>query len=83
MSSPILSNMQQTAQAFFDGYNTWDIDAIMSTRAEDCVFITLPKSLRIPDRNNLEYARYLEEIMPIFKNFKVGVSQLPLYTTNR
>ena len=72
MSDP-LANMKRTAQGLLDGFSAWDLDAVMTPRAEDCVHILYPQSLGLPVRNNREFRRDFGATMPLFKNFKVRV----------
>jgi ketosteroid isomerase-like protein len=67
------SQLLQTALAAIDGYNKWDIDAIMAPRADHCMQEILPKSLDRPLMNNTEYRTYFGKMLPAFKNFTVTV----------
>ncbi|TKA65024.1 hypothetical protein B0A55_10565 [Friedmanniomyces simplex] len=67
----LLDNMKRTAKAVVDGYNKWDIDAIMAVRADNCIHHVLPKSLGREPRNNEDYRKYFASIMPLFKDFTI------------
>jgi len=67
----VLDQMKRTTKAVIDGYNNWDIEAIMAPRASDCISRVLPKSLGREPRNNDVYRQYFASIMPLFKDFTV------------
>jgi ketosteroid isomerase-like protein len=67
------SELLQTALAAVDGYNKWDIDAILAPRADSCTQEILPKSLGRPLLNNKDYRAYFEPLLPAFKNFTVTI----------
>jgi ketosteroid isomerase-like protein len=72
---PTLSSQKSTAQTFINAYNAWDIEAIMGYRAPECVQQALPSSMGKPAKNNTEYRKYLEKIIPLFLNFTVTVHE--------
>ncbi|KAF2820783.1 hypothetical protein CC86DRAFT_386832 [Ophiobolus disseminans] len=72
---PTLSSQKITAQTFIDAYNAWDIEAIMGYRSPECQQQALPSSMGKPAKNNAEYRRYLEKIIPLFLNFTVTVHE--------
>lgn len=55
----------KTAQAVIDGYNAWDIDAILAYRSPNCQHQVLPSSMGRVSQNNDEYRIYLSTIMPL------------------
>ena len=67
------SQIHKTAQTFVDGYNAWDIDAIMANRAPNCTMRAYPARLNRPALGNEEYRAYFSKIMPHFTNFKIEV----------
>lgn len=67
------SQLLQTALRVIEGYNSWNIDAIMAPRAENCTQQVLPYRLNRPINNNTEYREYFKAIMPYFKAFKVEI----------
>ncbi|KAI7221580.1 hypothetical protein KC333_g1648 [Hortaea werneckii] len=64
--------MKHTAQAVCDGYEKWEIDAVMAPRTQDCIHHLGPKSLGRPFRNNQQYCAYFSTVQAIFHDFKVG-----------
>jgi hypothetical protein len=70
--SSILDSMKATAHAAIDGFNQWDIDAIMMPRAENCTHLVLPRSLGRKELNNEGYRPYFAAIMPLLRKFRVG-----------
>jgi ketosteroid isomerase-like protein len=67
------SQLLSTALAAIDGYNKWDLDAIMTPRADHCMQEILPKSLDRPLLNNSDYRAYFGKMLPAFKNFTVTI----------
>lgn len=67
------SQLLRTALAAIDGYNKWDIGAIMAPRAPHCTQQILPKSLERPLLNNTDYRAYFAPMLPAFKNFHVTI----------
>lgn len=70
--STLLTNMKHTAQAVCDGYERWEIDAVMAPRTQDCIHHLGPKSLGRPLRNNEQYSAYFSTVQTLFHDFKVG-----------
>ena len=63
----------ETAQSVIAGYEAWNIDAILSYRAPNCLHYILPASLGIKPMKNEEYAAYFEPQMAAFRDFKLAV----------
>lgn len=73
MASDGQSQLLQTALRVIEGYNKWDIDAILAPRAENCTQQVLPYRLGRPVLNNTEYREYFSSIMPSFHNFHLEI----------
>jgi hypothetical protein len=72
MSATVFENIKRTTQATIDAYNKWDLDAILASRSDDCIYQFRPLSLKQPARNNHEYREYYaSQIIPLFQEFKV------------
>lgn len=67
------SQLYQTALSVIDGYNKWDIDAILAPRASDCTQEVLPYRLGRPAMGNTDYREYFSKLMPCFSAFHVEV----------
>lgn len=68
------STLVQTVLRALDGYNQWDIDAIIAPRAAECTQQVLPYRLGRPVRNNAEYREYFAKtVIPYFKSFQVEI----------
>lgn len=68
------SQLLQTALRFIQGYQKWDIEAILDPRAENCTQQVFPASLGLPKLNNSQYREYLTNgIMAHFTNFQVNI----------
>lgn len=67
------SQLLRTALAAIDGYNKWDLEAIMAPRADHCMQEILPKSLDRPLMNNTDYRAYFGKMLPAFKSFTVAI----------
>jgi len=75
------SKLLKTVQAFVNGYELWDIDAIMGPWAASCTYHTVPTSLNRPMFNNEEYRVYFSGIMPYLKDFRVTILDTFVDTT--
>lgn len=73
MESTGTSQLLQTALRIIDGYNQWDIEAILAPRAVECTQQVLPYRLNRPVLDNTEYREYFSKIMPYFKSFRVEI----------
>jgi ketosteroid isomerase-like protein len=73
--SSALAAQKATARALIDAYNAWDIEAIMENRSPHCQQQALPSSMGKPAKDNVDYRRYFESIMPLFSNFTITVHQ--------
>lgn len=72
-----LSNQKATTAALIEGYNAWDIEAILAPRAPDCLHQVLPASIKREPASNEEYRRtFVGGFGPLFKNFKVRFSDI-------
>ena len=58
-------------QLVLDGYERWEVEAVMAPRAGNCTHQILPKSLGRQPQNNTEYRQYFATVTPLFKDFKV------------
>lgn len=67
------SQLPKTALSVIDGYNKWDMDAIIAPRAEECTQHVLPYRLGRPAMANAQYREYFSAIMPYFSAFHVEV----------
>lgn len=68
------STLVQTVLQAIDGYNQWDVDAILAPRAAECTQQVLPYRLGRPVRNNAEYRDYFAKaVIPYFKSFHVEI----------
>ncbi|KAI7115138.1 hypothetical protein KC343_g18671 [Hortaea werneckii] len=72
--STILANTKHTAHAVCDGYERWEMDAVMAPRAHDCIHHLGPKSLARPLRNNEQYRAYFHTVQTLFQDFKIEVA---------
>jgi ketosteroid isomerase-like protein len=68
-----LSAQKSTSKAFIDAYNAWDLEGIMGYRGPDCLQQIYPSSMGKSPKNNAEYRKYFENIMPIFSNFTITI----------
>lgn len=68
----LYENIKRTTEATIDAYRKWDLEAIMSTRSDDCVYQFRPLSLKQPAMDNAAYREYYgTQIIPLFTDFKV------------
>lgn len=67
------ARLLQTASAFITSYNTWSVDRIVSIRSPSCVHYTLPGTLNVPPRTNVEYATFLVPMLPIFRGVEFSI----------
>lgn len=67
------TRLLQTALTLIEGYNKWDIDAIMAPRAPNCVQRVYPARLDRPSLTNDEYRSYFASLMPLIEGFTVTV----------
>ena len=67
------SELLKTAMRLIDGYNEWNIEAIMAPRAPNCTHEILPKRLGQGPMNNTPYIEYMTAFIPLFKGFNVEV----------
>ena len=68
------SQLLKTAYSVLDGYNKWDIDAILAPRAPDCTQQVLPLRLGRPINSNAAYREYFNTaVKPHFQNFTIEV----------
>ncbi|THU76112.1 hypothetical protein K435DRAFT_190822 [Dendrothele bispora CBS 962.96] len=60
-----------TVSSMISAYNSWDIDAILSSswRSSTCIQQILPLSLGRPSMDNTQYRQYLNDFMSAFHNF--------------
>ncbi|THU82251.1 hypothetical protein K435DRAFT_691943, partial [Dendrothele bispora CBS 962.96] len=67
--------LKATAAAMISGYNTWDLEAILSDswRSPSCIHQVLPLSLERPLMDNAQYRQYFGAFMSAFRNFAVTV----------
>lgn len=73
MQAETQSQLLQTAFKAIDGYQKWDIDAILAPRADQCTQQVLPYRLDRPVLGNDEYRKYFSTIMPYFKSFHIEI----------
>ncbi|KAK4565596.1 hypothetical protein LTR86_004213 [Recurvomyces mirabilis] len=84
MADASYNNMIRTTHRMIDGYNQWDIDAMIANRTPDCVTEILPKSMGREPMNNNEYRLYFASVMSMFKSFTVIIeSEMYDVQTNR
>lgn len=67
-------NLKELADAFMSVEATWDIEKIMGIRTADCTHQLLPRSLGHPSRNNEEFKSFYNQLVPLWFNYKVGLS---------
>lgn len=68
------SQLRKTAQAAIDGYNAWDIDAILAPRAPDCTQRVYPARLNRPAFTNERYREFFtNNVQPHFEDFRFEV----------
>lgn len=77
--SSLLENMKRTTRAQLDAYNKWDLDAIMTPRADDCVYRYLPESMNRPPMNNEQFREYFASILPLLQGFDVCPLRVSLH----
>jgi ketosteroid isomerase-like protein len=70
LSRSVLLN---TANSFLSAYNKWTVPSVLSIRSNSCVHRTLPASGGHPHRNNAEFGAFLEDVIPVFRNFHLSV----------
>lgn len=70
------SQQRQTALALVAAFNRMDIDTIISLRHADCMRHIRPAALQIPAQNNSAYRQSLEQLKPIFQNFRLVANDL-------
>lgn len=66
----------RTALRVIEGYNKWDIEAIMAPRAASCTQRVHPVRLGRPFLNNKEYREWFASIQHAFHHFEVEVLDL-------
>ena len=71
MAPSVLENMKATTEAQFDAYRSWNVDAILEPRTEDCIYRFLPETLQRPPMNNSDYRAYFSTIIPLLQDFNV------------
>lgn len=52
-----------TAYRCFNIQDAMQMDKIFEHRTPDCIQVSLPKSANIPDRNNKQYKKYLQDMV--------------------
>jgi ketosteroid isomerase-like protein len=68
------SKLLSTAWSVIEGYNAWDLDAILAPRAPECTQKVFPMSLKGPTYRDPEaYREYYSTMIPLFRNFKLDV----------
>ena len=68
--------MVQTALRVMEGYNKWDIEAILAPRDVLCTQVVLPMALnRLPQTND-EYRQGFSSIMHLFTGFHVTIHEI-------
>ncbi|KAJ2982514.1 hypothetical protein NQ176_g1336 [Zarea fungicola] len=67
------SVLLNTASSFLKAYNKWTVEDVLSVRSPTCIHYTLPKSTGNPPRNNNDFAAMLEQVIPVFRNFRLTV----------
>ena len=65
------SELLRTAFKVIEGYNKWDMNAIMGYRSPDCKHRVYPARLGRPLLGNPEYREYFSSMIPFFRNFHV------------
>jgi ketosteroid isomerase-like protein len=70
----VTSKLLTTAMAVINGFNQWDIDAMLAPRAANCTQRDYPYRLDSPYRTNAEVATFFSSILPYFTNFTVTVT---------
>ena len=76
------SQLHQTAMRVIDGYNKWEIDAIMAPRADKCTQQVLPYRLNRPVLDNTQYRSFFSTLLPYFKSFNVEILDVVEDTQN-
>ncbi|KAK5175902.1 uncharacterized protein LTR77_001042 [Saxophila tyrrhenica] len=64
----------ETAKSLIDGYNTWELDAIMKPRHTSCTQKVLPARLNRPAMSNDEYRQYFQGVMGQFRDYHLEIS---------
>ena len=70
------SSQRRTALAVVEAFNSMDIDRIISYRSPECNRHFLPDSMGNKPQNNATYAKSLHQLVAIFKNFSLTVTDL-------
>ena len=72
-SADILANMKRATKTFTDGFVKWDVDLMLTPRAENCVYHVKPKTVgsAFPPASN-----------EAFRNFIVGTMSKALWDFN-
>ncbi|KAF3768081.1 hypothetical protein M406DRAFT_329121 [Cryphonectria parasitica EP155] len=70
------SPRRKLAIQVIDSYRSWDLDKIMSLRADDCVTVILPKSLGQPEMDNAAYRKFFSFSLPLFQDFNPQIQDI-------
>ncbi|KXT02135.1 hypothetical protein AC578_5937 [Pseudocercospora eumusae] len=76
MSSTPQSPQRQALECLVQAFNRMDIDTIVSFRHEDCMRVILPASMGHRPQNNTTYRAQLEQLRPIFQNFRLTLHDI-------
>lgn len=75
-STMTVTPQMETALAVVQAFDRLDIDAILSYRAPECTRHILPSTLGYPPVDNTRYATTLNQLKPIFRNFRLTVDDV-------
>lgn len=70
---PTRAQLLSTAKSFVDSFNKWTIPDILSIRTPSCIHRIYPASELRPARNNAEFAKFVEGLMQVFKEFRFTI----------
>jgi hypothetical protein len=79
-----LTNMKRVTEAFIEGFNTYNLDAIIGPRTPDCLQHVQPKTLGRPPQSNDDYRQQMTTAWESFTDWKVrdDSSSIELFNPN-
>lgn len=67
----VAENQIATTKDLFQGYNEYNADAVLRSRADNCIHVILPTTLNRPSKNNEEYREFFGPLQKIMHKFQV------------
>ncbi|KAJ5306863.1 hypothetical protein N7508_005878 [Penicillium antarcticum] len=72
----VAENQIRTAKDLFEGYNEYTADAVLRSRADNCVHYILPTSLNRPSKTNEEYREFFGPLQKVMHRFETTIHRI-------